>query len=96
MLFIVQRSPDTRHAAQLSSMAQCFGYLLASAGPTALGAVHDASNGWTAPLLLLLAILIPQSVCGVIAAQNRHVTGHDLTPAPSPTPTARESLDSAG
>jgi CP family cyanate transporter-like MFS transporter len=89
MLFIVQRSPDTRHAAQLSSMAQCFGYLLASVGPTALGAVHDASGGWTAPLALLLAILVPQSVCGVIAARDRHVTGHE--PTPTTTPTARES-----
>jgi len=91
MLFIVQRSPDTRHAAQLSSMAQCFGYLLASVGPTALGAAHDVSGGWTTPLALLLAVLVPQSLCGIIAARDRQVAGHDLTPTATTTPTARES-----
>jgi len=91
MLFIVQRAPDTRHAAQLSSMAQCFGYLLAAAGPATLGAVHDLSGGWTVPLVLLLAILVPQVLCGVMASKNRHVAGRHPAPAPAPaeTPASR-------
>ncbi|MEW2547514.1 MFS transporter [Streptomyces sp. NPDC047002] len=72
MLFIVLRSPDTRHAAQLSSMAQCFGYLLAAAGPLALGAVHQATGGWTVPLVLLIVLLAPQTAVGLGAATNRH------------------------
>jgi CP family cyanate transporter-like MFS transporter len=75
MLFIVRRAPDTRHAAQLSSMAQCCGYLVASVGPTALGAVHDLSGGWPVPLLVLLLILLPQTASGVAAAQHRYVRG---------------------
>lgn len=74
VLFIVHRSPDNRHAAQLSSMAQCFGYLLAAVGPFALGAVHQLTSGWTIPLLLLTATLIPQAIAGVGAARNRHVS----------------------
>ncbi|MYS22151.1 MFS transporter, CP family, cyanate transporter [Streptomyces sp. DvalAA-14] len=72
MLFIVLRAPDGRHAAQLSGMAQCCGYLLAAAGPLALGAVHQMSGGWTVPLVALLALLVPQTVAGLGAARNRH------------------------
>jgi CP family cyanate transporter-like MFS transporter len=82
MLFIVQRAPDPRHAAQLSSMAQCLGYLLAATGPFVLGAVHDASGGWVVPLVVLLAILVPQLLCGLAAARNRLVSGPGPT-APS-------------
>jgi CP family cyanate transporter-like MFS transporter len=75
LLFIVQRAPDTRHAAQLSSMAQSFGYTLAAAGPLALGAVHQLTNGWTVPLLLVVVLLVPQAFAGVGAARDRHVAG---------------------
>ena len=72
MLFIVLRSPDARHAAQLSSMAQCLGYLLAATGPVLLGAVHQVTGGWTAPLLILIAFLVLQAAAGLGAAVNRH------------------------
>nr|WP_066927208.1 MFS transporter [Streptomyces sp. NBRC 110611] len=75
LLFIVQRAPDIRHTAQLSSMAQCFGYILAATGPSVLGAVHDASGSWTVPLAVLLALLIPQIAAGWGAARPRHVAG---------------------
>jgi MFS transporter, CP family, cyanate transporter len=48
------RAPDGRHAAALSGMAQSVGYLVAAFGPLAVGALHDVSGGWTAPLCLLL------------------------------------------
>lgn len=85
LLFIVRRAPDTRHAAQLSSMAQCCGYLLASAGPSALGAVHDLTAGWLVPLIVLLVILLPQTLSGLLAARSRHVgavADADAHPAP--------------
>ncbi|WP_434094981.1 CynX/NimT family MFS transporter [Streptomyces lydicus] len=75
LLFIVQRAPDARHTAQLSSTAQCFGYVLAATGPAVLGAVHDASGSWTVPLAVLLALLLPQVAAGWGAARPRHVTG---------------------
>lgn len=77
LLFIVQRAPDTRHAAQLSSMSQCFGYILAATGPTILGAVHDASHNWTVPVVVLLVLLVPQVVAGLGASRDRHVAGSD-------------------
>jgi MFS transporter, CP family, cyanate transporter len=75
ILFIVHRSPDNRHAAQLSSMAQSFGYLLAAVGPVVLGAAHQLTGNWTVPFLLLATTLIPQALAGFGAARNRHVTG---------------------
>ncbi|MFH9070114.1 CynX/NimT family MFS transporter [Streptomyces alboflavus] len=75
LLFIVQRAPDARHVAPLSSMAQCFGYILAATGPAVLGAVHDASHDWTLPVVLLLVLLVPQVAVGLGAARNRHVAG---------------------
>ncbi len=75
LLFIVQRSPDLRHTAQLSGMAQCFGYILAATGPAALGALHDASGNWTVPLAVLLLLLVPQVVMGFGAGRDQHVAG---------------------
>lgn len=71
LLFIVPRAPDGRHAAQLSSMAQCCGYLVAAAGPLALGYVHQVTDGWAVPLVILLILLVPQTVTGLGSARNR-------------------------
>jgi CP family cyanate transporter-like MFS transporter len=85
LLFIVQRAPDIQHTAQLSSMAQSFGYVLAAVGPLALGVARQLSGGWTIPWLLLLAVMVPQAVAGVSAASNRHVRGEEVR-APSTPP----------
>jgi CP family cyanate transporter-like MFS transporter len=54
-------------------MAQGFGYLLAAAGPLVFGLLHDATGGWTAPLAVLLVVLVAQTVAGAIAGRPRHV-----------------------
>jgi CP family cyanate transporter-like MFS transporter len=71
--YIAWRSPDARHTAQVSTMAQGFGYLLASLGPIGIGAVHTASGGWTVPLAVLAALLVPQLTAGVLASRERQV-----------------------
>ncbi|WP_190816343.1 MFS transporter [Saccharopolyspora pogona] len=59
-------------AAALSGMAQSLGYLLAALGPAAIGAVHGSSNnGWTEPLILLLALQIVQFISSWNAARPR-------------------------
>jgi CP family cyanate transporter-like MFS transporter len=67
------RAPDSAHAAQLSGMAQCLGYILAAAGPFAVGALHDLTGGWTVPLLVLLVLLAPQAVVGALAGRDKSV-----------------------
>lgn len=77
LAYIVQRAPDTHHAARLSTMAQGCGYLLASTGPFLVGAIHDATGGWAVPMLLLLALLVPELFAGFGACRE----GHVLAPA---------------
>ena len=72
--FMMLRSPDAAHAAQLSSMSQCAGYLLAAGGPFLFGALRDLSAGWTVPLIALLAgVVVPLTLSGIAAARPRFV-----------------------
>ena len=65
------RTHDHQQAAALSGMAQSVGYALAAAGPVLLGALHDATGSWTAPLWVLLAVLVVQAAAGVPAGRAR-------------------------
>lgn len=80
VLFIVLRAPDARHAAQLSSMAQCSGYILSAAGPFALGALHQSTSGWAVPLTVLVVLGVPTIVCGLSAARERYAS-HEISVA---------------
>ena len=89
--YVAWRSPDARHTAHLSTMAQGIGYLLASLGPVTIGAVHAASGGWTVPLIVLAALLVPQLVSGALASRERFVLAgrefsadHPTRPEPLP------------
>ncbi|MGH2843822.1 MAG: CynX/NimT family MFS transporter [Solirubrobacteraceae bacterium] len=77
--YIVARAPDGHHAAQLSTMAQSMGYLIASTGPFILGALHGLTGGWTVPMAVLLVTLVPWIGAGLVAGQDRHV----LEPPPA-------------
>jgi CP family cyanate transporter-like MFS transporter len=50
-------------------MAQTGGYLLAGSGPLAVGVLHGAMGGWNVPLLLLLALVVPEVLFGLLAAR---------------------------
>ena len=73
LLFIVMRTHDTETATELSGMAQSVGYLLAAIGPTLFGALHDITNNWFVPLLLLLIVAIFKIVTGLIAGKPVNV-----------------------
>jgi CP family cyanate transporter-like MFS transporter len=73
LLLIVLRAADEEAAAQLSSMAQAGGYVVAAAGPLAMGLLHAVTGGWTAPLLFLLAATAGQLVAGLGASRDRLV-----------------------
>jgi CP family cyanate transporter-like MFS transporter len=73
LTLIVLRAPDGAHASQLSGMAQSMGYLLAASGPFMLGALHDLTDSWTVPLVVLLALLAPQALSGGLAGRERFV-----------------------
>ncbi|HTU73724.1 MAG TPA: MFS transporter [Trebonia sp.] len=71
--FIVARAPDVHHTAHLSTMAQSAGYLIASTGPVALGALHDVTGGWTVPMLALAITGVPLLITGLGASRDRHI-----------------------
>lgn len=70
---IALRARDAEDTAQLSGMAQGFGYLIASTGPFLFGLLHDVSHGWTVPFILFLVVYAVQIVAGVAAGRNRYV-----------------------
>lgn len=67
------RTRDHHQAAALSGMAQFVGYLGAAAGPLLVGLFHDATGGWTVPLLFLLGISVLVTCFATLAGRDRYV-----------------------
>jgi CP family cyanate transporter-like MFS transporter len=42
-------------------------------GPILVGALYQSSGGWGLPIGLMTALLVPQTVAGVVAGRNRFV-----------------------
>jgi CP family cyanate transporter-like MFS transporter len=57
----------------LSAFAQSTGYLLSIPGPLLVGVLYQHSGGWGAPLALMAALMVPQTVMGVLAGRDRTV-----------------------
>jgi len=70
---IALRARNAEDTAQLSGMAQGFGYLLASTGPFLFGLLHDVSGGWQMPFVLFFTVYAVQLIAGSIAGRNRYV-----------------------
>ncbi len=73
IFYTMARAPDPVTAASLSAFAQGIGYLIASAGPLAIGFLHDVTGNWTVPGLVLLAVSIATVVLGWLAGRARTV-----------------------
>jgi CP family cyanate transporter-like MFS transporter len=71
MMLPLLRSGDARTTGSLTAMALGIGYTVAAAGPWILGAVHDASGDWTAPLAVLLGMTLLELVPGIPATMDR-------------------------
>jgi cyanate permease len=71
IFFTVARAPDAMAAASLSGFAQGAGYLIAAAGPLAVGFLHAATGGWRVPVLALLAVAALEFWAGWLAARAR-------------------------
>ncbi|WP_436534727.1 MFS transporter [Actinoplanes sp. HUAS TT8] len=54
--FFGLRTGHHTQAAALSGMAQSVGYLVAAAGPIAVGALHDATGSWTPALIVVIVL----------------------------------------
>jgi len=59
--------------AALSGFTQSLGYLLAAVGPFLVGSIYDSTTHWTAPLWLLLALVVPLQVVGAYAGRPAYL-----------------------
>ncbi|WP_246081789.1 MFS transporter [Nocardioides litoris] len=65
------RTPEG--TASLSAFVQGTGYLLAAIGPFGVGVLHDATGGWTVPLVALTLAAVPLVLCGLGLARPTYV-----------------------
>jgi MFS transporter, CP family, cyanate transporter len=70
---MVLRTRRVHDTARVSAMAQSIGYTLCALGPLLVGLLHDATDSWTLPLVLLLALLVPQLVSGALCGRDRTI-----------------------
>ena len=73
LTMIGMRSRTGSGVVRLSAFTQCAGYLIAFPGPILFGALYQHSGGWGLPIGLMAAILLPQTVAGVLAGRSRFV-----------------------
>jgi CP family cyanate transporter-like MFS transporter len=59
--------------ASLSAFVQSIGYVLAGSGPLLFGVLHGATEGWTWPLISMLAAVAAVLVAGWFACAPRYV-----------------------
>jgi CP family cyanate transporter-like MFS transporter len=83
LLMMGLRSASPAGTAALSGFAQSVGYLLAASGPLLVGVLHQLTGGWLVPILLLLALLVPQLLAGLAAARDRRVEDEQPTGRPA-------------
>ena len=69
--FTMARAPDPGTAASLSSLAQSVGYLVAAAGPLAVGFLRAATGGWQVPVTVLLVICAIELAVGLFAGRPK-------------------------
>ena len=70
LALISLRSPGPARTDELSGMAQSAGFLIAAVGPVLIGAIHDASGAWSAPVFALLAATAVFGVFGWFASRD--------------------------
>ena len=67
------RTRSQQASAALSGFVQAVGYSLAALGPLLVGVLHDLTDGWTAPLLFLLAVAVVGIACGISLSRPRYI-----------------------
>ena len=81
------RAHTPEGTAALSAFTQSTGYLIAAAGPFAVGLLHGATGGWAAPLWLLLLLALPLFWLAAYVARPRYVEDQLAVSATGPRPT---------
>ena len=73
LTYIGLRTRTAGATAALSGWTQSTGYLLAALGPFGIGVLHEATDGWTVPLLVLIALSVPLFFVGLYVGKPAHI-----------------------
>ncbi len=65
---VVRLARDLTESRRISAFVQGGGYLVAATGPTVIGAVHEATGTWTAPLAVVAGAVAVLTLAGTLAA----------------------------
>jgi len=71
LISIRARTPES--AVALSSLVQSIGYVFAAVFPLLVGVLHEATSGWTVPLVVIAAVLVVAVPFGIVAGRRRTV-----------------------
>ncbi|WP_194839971.1 MFS transporter [Aeromicrobium yanjiei] len=69
LTMIARRTRTTAGTATLSVTTQGLGYLLAGIGPFGVGALHDVTGSWDAPIIALMLLTVVIAVAGTVVAR---------------------------
>lgn len=75
LMFFVLKTETPLKAAQLSGMAQSFGYLIAAASPPLFGWIYDWTSDWSYSLLLLIPLTLVMCVVALLSARDNSLRG---------------------
>lgn len=73
LVLINSRTRTHEGAIALSGFVQGIGYTLGAFGPLGLGLLHDATSGWSVPLIVLMAATLVSIVGALALAKIRYV-----------------------
>lgn len=72
LMFFVLKTETAAKAAQLSGMAQSFGYLIAAASPPLFGMIYDWTSDWIYSLLLFIPITLGMCITALLSSRDKY------------------------
>jgi len=79
LVLIGLRARTAAGTSALSGFTQSVGYLIAATGPFLIGLLHDLTDGWTVPLVVLLVLLVPLFWAGAMVSRPDAIEDHLTT-----------------
>lgn len=67
LTLVVERARDLRENRRWSALVQGVGYLVAAPSAALLGGIHDGTDGWPVPLLVIAAVALALAPAGLAA-----------------------------
>ncbi|GAA0311960.1 CP family cyanate transporter-like MFS transporter [Gracilibacillus halotolerans] len=73
LAFLGLRTVNPYQAAELSGMAQSFGYLLAATGPFLIGLIFDITASWNTAIIVIIVVSVLTLIFGLGASRDKYV-----------------------